>query len=291
MKKISGVYILLFVILFYVSGCMPFARMFDSVGNTIRNEDNDITQDATLITDTPFVTSTQNNYKSADALSNNNPAPTNGSNQPYPVNGQEVKESAQPNTNPYPGSGEITTTTVFVNPYPGATVGLPTSPSSSLLPTFTPTTANPYPYPTSAQPTKVPQSTQTQQQTVTPTITSTLVPTPIPTTEDVDFHLTDPQTVNLSCGKLQLVEFFAYWCGTCRSMAPLLNELESKYSTQMNFVFLDIDDPETEIFKEKLGYKWQPHFFLISESGEILKQWVGYVPIQEIETAIQSYLH
>jgi len=51
---------------------MPFARMFDLVGITFSNMDNDITQDAPLMTDTPVATSSQNDYKATDTLSNNN---------------------------------------------------------------------------------------------------------------------------------------------------------------------------------------------------------------------------
>ena len=74
-------------------------------------------------------------------------------------------------------------------------------------------------------------------------------------------------------------------------MSPYMNELESEYKHMMNFVFLDIDDPATGLLKEALGYKMQPHIFLLDENGVILKQWVGYATKEELESSIKKYLH
>jgi hypothetical protein len=66
--------------------------------------------------------------------------------------------------------------------------------------------------------------------------------------------------------------------------------LEAKYSDQMNFVYLDIDDDNNFRFKEQLGYRYQPHMFLIDGEGNILWQWVGFVPEDVLEDAILAVL-
>lgn len=103
---------------------------------------------------------------------------------------------------------------------------------------------------------------------------------------NVALKATDPTSFQLASGGYQLVEFFAFWCPTCKSMAPILHRLENKYSQTVRFVFLDIDDPRTNEFKQKLGYQYQPHFFLLDGNGNILRQWVGYVAEEELESSL-----
>jgi hypothetical protein len=62
--------------------------------------------------------------------------------------------------------------------------------------------------------------------------------------------------------------------------------LEAKYGSQVNFIYLDIDDPDIDQFKRQLGYRYQPHLFLVDEAGNMIKQWVGRVTGEELEQAI-----
>lgn len=73
-------------------------------------------------------------------------------------------------------------------------------------------------------------------------------------------------------------------------MAPIVHGLEDKYKGQMNFVYLDIDDPNTQLFKESLAYYYQPHVFLLDAEGNIIQQWIGYVQQAELEAALVSAL-
>ena len=73
-------------------------------------------------------------------------------------------------------------------------------------------------------------------------------------------------------------------------MAPIVHGLEAKYSDQMNFVYLDIDDDRNESFKRQLGYRVQPNLFLLDGEGQILRQWLGSVPAEELEAALVEAL-
>ncbi len=96
----------------------------------------------------------------------------------------------------------------------------------------------------------------------------------------------DPGKVKLASGKHQLVEIFAFWCPICKSMAPVMNGLEGKYQGRLTFSYLDIDNPANKSFKNALGYKYQPHFFLLDGDGKILHQWVGFVPVEDFEAVL-----
>jgi len=101
-----------------------------------------------------------------------------------------------------------------------------------------------------------------------------------------DFHATDPATVVLASGRVQFIEFFAYWCSVCKAMAPTVHGLENMYREQVGFIFLDRDDPATLPLQEQLGYIYQPHFFLLDPDGQVLGEWRGYVDGSVLQTAL-----
>ena len=65
-----------------------------------------------------------------------------------------------------------------------------------------------------------------------------------------------------------------------------MHGLEAEYGDEVNFVYLDIDDAANDGFKQALGYRYQPHIFLLDGDGNILTQWVGPVTREELENAI-----
>lgn len=69
-----------------------------------------------------------------------------------------------------------------------------------------------------------------------------------------------------------------------------MHGLEAQYSDRMNFVYLDIDDPRNDGFKDALGYRYQPHLLLLDGEGKILEQWVGKVGEEQLATAIRESL-
>lgn len=73
-------------------------------------------------------------------------------------------------------------------------------------------------------------------------------------------------------------------------MAPIVHGLEDLYGDRINFVYLDIDDPETNEFKRAFGYRYQPEFYLVSPDGEVLNAWFGFVPPEAFLGAIEQVL-
>jgi len=96
--------------------------------------------------------------------------------------------------------------------------------------------------------------------------------------------------VKLASGKVQLVEFFAFWSGPSQAMAPLVQALEEAYAGEVNFIYLDIDDPDVTTFERELRFRLEPHFFLLDGQGRVLRQWVGYVTTAELQAAIEDAL-
>lgn len=101
---------------------------------------------------------------------------------------------------------------------------------------------------------------------------------------------TDPATFEIASGRIQLLEFFAFWCPTCKRMASTVHGLEDIYGEQINFVFLDQDDPATASFRETFGYRYQPEFYLLNPDGIILGTWIGYTDGAILQEAIEHAL-
>ena len=72
-------------------------------------------------------------------------------------------------------------------------------------------------------------------------------------------------------------------------MAPIVHGLESDFSGQIKFLYLDVDDPANANFKKELGFKYQPHFILLDGEGRILQQWLGPVTAEDFRTAFDTY--
>lgn len=67
-----------------------------------------------------------------------------------------------------------------------------------------------------------------------------------------------------------------------------MHGLEAEWGDQVNFIYLDIDDPATQPFKSALGYQYQPHMFLVDGDGQVVQQWVGLVDRETLEQALED---
>ncbi len=224
------------------------------------------------------------------------PGPASGqsANPAYPGPGSDRNPAypgpAQPTAYPGPDVRPVATATAAATSATGVSAGVPAG-----VPAGTPATTQPVPTVPgtpagAASPTIPPPPVGVTATVPAPSTTPTPTLTPTLTEVDPEFHPTDPDEVELAAGKLQLVEFFAYWCGTCRAIAPDIHRLEEEYEGRMNFVYLDIDNPATRELKRALGYREPPHFFLLDGEGKILRQWRGRVDPEQIALEIQGRL-
>ena len=69
-----------------------------------------------------------------------------------------------------------------------------------------------------------------------------------------------------------LVDFWAEWCGPCKMIAPLLDELAGEYSGKVKIGKVNID--EQQALATKYGIRAIPTLLLINK-GEVTEQMVG----------------
>ena len=71
----------------------------------------------------------------------------------------------------------------------------------------------------------------------------------------------------------------------------MVHGLEARYADRIQFAYLDIDDPRTADLKAALGYRVQPHFFLLDGDGNVLNQWLGFVTEEDFVSAFETALN
>lgn len=82
-----------------------------------------------------------------------------------------------------------------------------------------------------------------------------------------------------------IVDFWAQWCGPCKALAPILDDLASKYAGKVKFVKLDVDNnPSTP---PKFGVRGIPTLILFKD-GQVKATQVGLLNKADLAQFIDS---
>jgi thioredoxin 1 len=84
-----------------------------------------------------------------------------------------------------------------------------------------------------------------------------------------------------------LVDFWADWCGPCRLMAPLVDQLAAKYKDKVKVIKVNIDDEPG--LAAKHGIRGIPTLMLFKDA-RVVETIVGLRPQPEIDAAISRQL-
>ena len=86
--------------------------------------------------------------------------------------------------------------------------------------------------------------------------------------------------------KPMFLEFYADWCSTCQTMAPTMRQLHDEYEETVNFVMLNIDDPQWFPQIEEYQVQSIPQVILLDGNQAEVKTWVGQVPAPILSEAL-----
>jgi thioredoxin 1 len=84
-----------------------------------------------------------------------------------------------------------------------------------------------------------------------------------------------------------LVDFWATWCGPCRSISPIVEELAKEFSGRVKVTKLNVD--ENPATPSQYGVRGIPTLILF-KGGKIFDQIVGAVPKTRLKTMIEKAL-
>ena len=86
---------------------------------------------------------------------------------------------------------------------------------------------------------------------------------------------------------LAIVDFWATWCGPCRMIAPILDQLATEYEGKVKVVKLDVDA------NIKTGSRFNVRSIptlLFFKQGKVVEQIIGAVPKNHIESKLQQHV-
>jgi thioredoxin 1 len=104
-----------------------------------------------------------------------------------------------------------------------------------------------------------------------------------------ELHLSD-QSFDTEVVKSQipvLIDFWAPWCGPCRMLAPIIEELAKEYDGKVKVAKVNTDENPAVAAKYKIS---AIPTLLVFRGGQVIDQLVGVHPKPEIKTLLEKVL-
>ncbi|MBO4939541.1 MAG: thioredoxin [Clostridia bacterium] len=84
-------------------------------------------------------------------------------------------------------------------------------------------------------------------------------------------------------------DFWATWCGPCRMLAPVYEDVSDKYEDKAVFVKMDIDEEENESAAIKYAITSIPNIIAF-KGGKPVANNLGFVPAEALEAFVKNNL-
>ena len=91
----------------------------------------------------------------------------------------------------------------------------------------------------------------------------------------------------LESEKLVIVDFWATWCGPCRMLSPLLDEVEEEMADKITVVKVNVDDADEIAYRYRIMSIPTLLFF---KGGQIVDRTVGAMPKNALVERIEANL-
>ena len=99
-------------------------------------------------------------------------------------------------------------------------------------------------------------------------------------------EVTDQNFTNETADGLVLVDFWAPWCGPCKMIAPVLEELDGELGDKVKIAKLNVDDNQETA--GKYGVMSIPTLLLMKD-GNVVDQVVGFQPKEALSQLVDKH--
>jgi thioredoxin 1 len=100
-------------------------------------------------------------------------------------------------------------------------------------------------------------------------------------------HVTDQNFAEETGSDLVLVDFWAPWCGPCKMIAPVLEELDTEFEGKIKITKLDVD--ENQETAAKFGVMSIPTLLVLID-GEVVDKVVGFQPKEALASVLEKHV-
>ena len=100
-------------------------------------------------------------------------------------------------------------------------------------------------------------------------------------------HATEESFAQEIASGLVLVDFYADWCGPCKMLAPVLEEVSEEYAGKVNFFNVDVDENPDLAMQYKI---MNIPALVVLKKGEKVDTQVGFAPKENIVEFIKKQL-
>ena len=97
----------------------------------------------------------------------------------------------------------------------------------------------------------------------------------------------DPE-IAFTNNKPTFMEFYAEWCEVCKEMAPKVADIKNEYETDINFVFLNVDNPKWEKYIRDFNVNGIPQLNLFDKDANLEFTFIGKQEQKNIKESLDD---
>ena len=99
----------------------------------------------------------------------------------------------------------------------------------------------------------------------------------------------DPE-IAFTTKKPIFLEFYAEWCEVCKKMSPGVSQLRKEYGKDIDFVFLNVDNPKWEKYIKEMNVNGIPQINLFDNESNLERTFIGLQDESDIKKSLENLL-